>query len=296
MWDKWVEVRRIFGDPHPPAKVWERQFDYFDEELRWLCTTPWAQIDLSDLWYYCHDLAFVELQPEVFRYLFPVCLVAWHDSLMENLPCAFGDAEFHFAVHRGHIFDKMLTPEQRSSIFDYFKDCFLLRLDQERGFMYGASQTPAYGWMCRFNSMGIVMPRIDMLWQAWWTLDTPGRAVAAVEYISGLMYPSGHNPLFPAWTQEHGGGDPPLIGHDSLIVDTGWMAENTAFLREVLTVDFLRDALRRAGQVLRPEPEHEMTMQIGLDFDNHLGLVQARVYELPDLLTRFDSQFTDVAV
>src|SRR4051794_19956218 len=76
----WERARAIFGDPRPPRTVWERQFDYCDADLRRLATTPYDRIDFADLWYYYHDLAYVELQPDLFDYLFPACLVDWQRS------------------------------------------------------------------------------------------------------------------------------------------------------------------------------------------------------------------------
>src|SRR6266853_497341 len=136
-------ARGIFGNASPPRDVWERQFDYFDDELRRLCTTPWSEIDFSDLWFYYHDLAHVKLQPEVFAYLFPACLMAWHQSLMDNTGCGVGDAEFHNGVLLGNVFQKMMTPDQQMQVYQFFKDSFLARLDQERGFVYRGSKTPA---------------------------------------------------------------------------------------------------------------------------------------------------------
>jgi hypothetical protein len=70
-------VRRIFGDPRPPVVVTEPQFDGFDEKLRRMARTRWEELDFSDLRYYHHDLACVELEPDLFDYLFPVCLMDW---------------------------------------------------------------------------------------------------------------------------------------------------------------------------------------------------------------------------
>jgi hypothetical protein len=282
----WERARGIFGNSASPRSVWERQFDFFDDELRRLCSTPWREIDFGDLWYYYHDLAFTQLQPEVFAYLFPVCLMAWHDTLMRNVSCALGDAEFHFGVHQGRVFEKMMTLGQRTAVFEFFKDSFLARLDQERGFVYRASNTPAYGWMCRFNSLGIVMPRIDLLWDSWWAIETPGRAVAAIEYLSGLIYPTGQNPLFPAWNAQDGGGDPPMFGHDSSIADSGWMDENTSFLRDVLTPGFVVEMLRRAVRSLATEAEYQLARQLEDDLPNRLNVVEARVTQLPALLSK----------
>src|SRR5580693_8717467 len=92
----WERVRAIFGDADPPQQVWEKQFDYFNDELKRLAATSYRDIDRQDLWYYYHDLAYVELQPELFAYLFPVCLMEWHDTLMRNESCSRGDSEFHY--------------------------------------------------------------------------------------------------------------------------------------------------------------------------------------------------------
>ena len=274
----------MFGYPEPPQEVWERQFDYFDKELHRLARTPWEEIDFSDLWYYHHDLAYVELQPEVFVYLFPVCLMDWHETLLRNESCSHGDSEFHYGVYQGDVFDKMVTPEQLAEILVFFKDSFLARLDRERGMVYQGSRTPAYGWMSRFNSLGLIMPRIEMLWDSWWSLNTPGRAVAALQYCSGLMYFEGENPLFGAWTRESGGGGPYLWGHDSLICDAGWRCENTQALQERLNVHFVVDKVRRAVEVLADEPEFAQAKQLENDLVDRLEIIESRVKELPVLL------------
>src|SRR5580704_7959015 len=150
--------RAIFGNALPPTEVWERQFDYDDEALKRIAHTPWSQIEVADLWYYIHDLAYSELQPEVFAYLFPACLVLWRESLMRNEYCGVGDAQFHYAVVHGRVFEKMMTDSQREQVFAYFTDAMLDRLDIERGFVYQGMNTPAYGWMRRLGSLGVISP------------------------------------------------------------------------------------------------------------------------------------------
>ncbi len=268
-----------------PQEVLERQFDGFDDVLESLARTPYDQIDFSRLWYYHHDLAYVELQPDLFAYLFPVCLMDWHGSLMRNEPCSHGDSEFHYGVRQGMVLEKMVDPKQRGAIYDFFRDGFVERLDAERGFVYAGSRTPAYGWMHRFNSLGIVMPGIDLLWKRWWSLDTPGRAVAALQYCSGLMYAEGKNPFFPAWTPEDGGGGPYLWENDSHIHDAGWAEDNLAFLRTALTVEFVSDRVATAVSRLRGEPEWEKARRLLDDLLNAQELLTLRTAELPLLLS-----------
>lgn len=280
----WDRLRRIFNYPKSPANVWERQFDDCDEELARLAHTPWEELDFSDLWYYHHNLAYVELQPELFTYLFPVCLMDWHETLLNNVSCSHGDSEFHYGVRQGRVFEKMLSSEQRTKIFEFFQDSFVTRLDQERGFVYQGSRTPAYRWMGRFNSLGCVMPRIDLLWEAWWSLCTPGRAVAAIQYISGLMYFEGQNPLFGKWSPEFGGGGPYLWVNDTMIPEMNWLSENVAFLRETLNTEFVVDNLREAVSILSGEPEFARAKQLEIDLAEHMEIIQNRVEELPALL------------
>ncbi|MCE5266486.1 MAG: hypothetical protein LLG00_01180 [Planctomycetaceae bacterium] len=281
----WDRVRSIFGFPQPPRTVWEKPFDYCRGELDRLVATPWTEINFSELGVYYSDLGYVDLQPEVFSYLFPVCLMHWHESLLHNTSCGVGD-EFHHGVLRGGVLDRMVTPAQRLAIFEFFRDSFVTRLDMERGLVCQGSKTPAYGWMRRFNSLGMVMPRIDMLWNAWWSVDTPGRAVAVIQYCSGLMYYEGENPLFDAWTSEHGGGGPYLWENDSMICEAGWLEENTRFLGTTLNAGSLAETISNAAETLRGEPEYPMASRLLRDLPSRTELVEERARELPRLLSR----------
>lgn len=51
----WERVRSNFENPSQPTSVWERQFDYSNDELRSLASTPDDEIISSDLWYYFHE-------------------------------------------------------------------------------------------------------------------------------------------------------------------------------------------------------------------------------------------------
>ena len=194
----WERASAIFDHPAPPSTVCEHQFDGADDQLEKLARAPYEDIDFSDLWYYHHDLAYVDLQPELFAYLFPVCLMDWHDTLMKNTACSHGDSEFHYGIFHGKVFEKMLTPRQLEAVTMFFRDSFLERLNLEQSFA-AVAQDPfgiwvgTYVWMLRFNSLGFIVPNIGSIWDAWWRLETHGRSIAALQYISDLMYFPGEN-------------------------------------------------------------------------------------------------------
>jgi hypothetical protein len=280
----WDRARVIFNYPEPPREVWEQQFDYNQDDLRRIATTHWEDFDFDDLWYYHHDLAYVELQPDLFNYLFPVCLMDWHLTLQGNHGCSHGDSEFHYGVHLGKVFERMMTSKQRQQVYEFFRDSFLDRLDQERGFVYRGSQTPAYGWMARFNSVALIMPHISMLWDSWWSLDSAGQAVAALQYCSGLMYFDGENPFFEIWSRDDGGGGPYLWGNDARICDSCWLPQNVEYLQKTLTVDFVNARVEAAVERLREEPEFARAELMRRQLDDRQELIASRVKELPQHL------------
>src|SRR5687768_7294666 len=140
--------RKIFGSPPMPGEITEQQFDYFDKNLKKLAHTPWEEIDYSDLWYYIHDLSYMELQKDLFDYLFPVCLDFWYDSLLKDSAAAVGDADFHNALLQGNIFEKMLNEKQREKIRDFFIDGILDRVELEREYIYQSPEVlRPFGWL-----------------------------------------------------------------------------------------------------------------------------------------------------
>ena len=236
----WDRARRIFSYPNPPSEVWEKQFDYNDDGLRRLATTQWDQINFDDLWYYYHDLAYVELQPEVFRYLFPVCLMDWYTSLLANESCSHGDSEFHRGVWHGRALERMATPDQRNGILAFFRDGFLDRLDLEASPPRFDSDRIPCVWLARLNSLATIVPCIEMIWEAWWSLETPGQALAALKYCAGLSYFDDENPYLSkavgkaqelGRTLGTGGAGCIYWASDAMIHDVGWLPENLSFLR-----------------------------------------------------------------
>jgi hypothetical protein len=286
-----MQAHAIFGNPAPPLQVTEYQFDGFDDELRELAQTPLDKIQDGDLWYYLHDLAYVELQPDLFTYLFPVCLNFWYHTLLRNVGCAVGDAEFHYALFRGEILEKYVTPDQRNQIFTFFHDGFLDCLDEQRGFIYQDVQPPASGWISRFNSLGLVTTLTEPIWNSWWSMDSCGQAVSALIYLSGLMYGRGENPIFKPWAKKYGGLY--VWENDSYIFDHGWLPANLDFFRRTLTVDYLGQKAREASQRLANEPEAEMANKIYEDYEQLAEDVEIRIEYLLERLAAINVVYFD---
>ncbi|EBB8133168.1 hypothetical protein EB259_22570 [Salmonella enterica] len=244
--------RHIFGDEPPVRHVWEPEFDYADAELQALAATDWRQItDWHLSVYYVLNLVYNEpMQPELFRYLFPLCLACWRETLLTN---GYGD---HFeesllrALRRPYLWQEMMDAAQRQQVRAFLIDTMQARMDNERGFSSPLS------WLDTFNALAGVAPLIRLLWNQWWSLDTPGKAVCALQYAAHLIYPVEVNPLWPQgwrqWQLPLGTKEP-------------WSENNLAFLTRQLTPEIILVGVRKAAEILRDEPESAMATSIARD-------------------------------
>jgi hypothetical protein len=178
----------------------------------------------------------------------------------------------------------MLTPHQRDEVCDFFRDSFLERLDTERSFVRSGSRTPAYGWMRRLNSLGLVAPCVEQLWEPWWSVETPGRAVSVLQYCSGLTYVGSENPVFAIWTPEHGGGGPYLTENDSFLFDAGWQSPNVEFLQNTLAFPYVLRKVEQAADRLADEPERDLARKIAADTAHKRETIESMIEEIPRLL------------
>jgi hypothetical protein len=286
-------IVNVLGPAPKPQHVWEKQFDGFDKELARLAQMNWDRVPDEDLWYYFLDLAYVDLQQDLFRHLFPACLKHWYETLMRNEDASQGDGDFHNALMRGQILEKMLSENERQSVYDFFCDGFLDRIESERGFAYHQSHDQmissgrsANAWIFRLNSLGIVAPVIQPIWEAWWKLDHPGKAVCAVMYSSGLVYLRGENPIYGNWTPEYGGGGPYLTEIDSSIFDWSWRNDNLAFLRGTLSVDYIIRKLDQAAETLSDGSEAALARRVANDAKTRTDVIEIRIGDLQENLSR----------
>lgn len=93
-------------------------FDYADAELQALAATDWRQItDWHLSVYYVLNLVYHEpMQPELFRYLFPLCLACWRETLLTH---GYGDhfeESFLRALRRPYLWREMMDAAQRQQV------------------------------------------------------------------------------------------------------------------------------------------------------------------------------------
>lgn len=261
--------RAIFGDEPPVQYVWEPEFDYADKALQALAAMDWRDITARQLsGYYVLNLVYNEpMQPELFRYLFPLCLAEWRETL---LACGYGD---HFeesllrALRRSYLWREMMNASQRQQVRAFIIDTMLARMDNERGF------TISLSWLETFNGIGGTAPVMRIIWSRWWSLDSIGKAVCAVQYAAHLIYSGDDNVLWPK-------GGCGAGWHHALSHTESWSQENWAFLCGALTSQTILEGVKAAAEKLRGEPEQEIAARIAQDALDAAEIIEIQIEDV----------------
>ena len=280
-----TKLHRALGVTQPPEKITQEAFEGNDRHLRRLARLrPGERADGNDLWEYIHDLRNTDIQGSLLVYLLPFCLEAWREDLRGV--DGYGGVIEHFypVLADRHIFDLHLTPRQSAVASEFMRQTILEEIDDQRGLAFQGSRIRPYRWFGALTTYGVLRPDLDRLWTEWWTLNSVGRAVAAVQYISCLLYPENENPVFAPWTPDRGGGPPCLWNLEGHLYEHRWLEPNVNFLGGILTLQRVGDALSQAVKRLVGQPECDAASAVQQDFPLCTETLKARCAELPRLL------------
>jgi hypothetical protein len=209
--DALLALRRAFGRVAPPDNITQEPFEGNDRHLRRLVRLkPSERAEPQDLSEYLQDLRYTEIQSPLLAYLLPFCLDLWREDLRGIHGYGGFIEHFYPVLADRRVFDEHLTPRQREDVSQFMRRTILEEIDEQRGLSYHGSSVRPYRWIGALTTHGVLLPDVERLWTAWWSLDTVGRAIAAVQYISCLMYSENENPVFAPWTPDGGGGPPCL--------------------------------------------------------------------------------------
>jgi hypothetical protein len=294
--DEQLNLHRKLGVTRPPEKVTQEAFEGNDRHLRRLARLrPGEVADGDDLWEYVHDLRNTDIQTPLFVYLLPFCLEVWRDDL-RGVESHGGMVEHFYAVLADrHVFDLQLNESQGEAVSEFMRQAILEEIDNQRGLTYHGSRAKPYRWFRALTTYAVLRPDVGRLWNLWWTLETVGRAVAAVQYISCLMYGENENPVFAPWTRDGGGGPPVLWEFEGHLYSHRWLQPNVDFLKETVTFQRVDKVLASAVVRLAGEPEHDIATTVRNDFPLCDTTVRLRCSELPRLLETVQDSTTELS-
>jgi hypothetical protein len=212
-------------------------------------------------------------------------LEAWRADL-RGTSSEYGGFVEHFypALANKQVFDRLLTPAQSAAVSNFMRGSILEEIDDQRGLTFRGKVARPYRWITALTTYGVLLPDVDFFWDAWWSINTVGRAVAAVQYVSCLMYPENENPTFAPWTPDGGGGPPCLWEFEGHLYTHRWLEPNVIFLKRALNGREVVDVLDRAVGLLVGQPECDIASAVQVDLPLYEEVLTARCAALPRLL------------
>jgi hypothetical protein len=276
---------KALGNQKPPKHIWQKPFDgyqFSNTYHRALCSLNGAEPDPNDLTRYDEDMHYgsAPLQPDLLRYLLPICLEAWRKDLMANERTQYGGFAdwFWSTVAESSVLQDNLTPDEYAAVAAFMREAILDRID-ENPLSFSDTETPPCTWFGAFCAYGVAFPAFPALWTAWWEMTTAAQAYAVLQYLSCLLYKSDENPFFAY--RVYGGLLWAPAGH---IYRCGWRPENVAFLRATLTPDYIEDRLRYAAHTLGDVVQSPIPKQMVEEFPSRKAVLELHLAELPALL------------
>jgi hypothetical protein len=279
------ELKKIIKSEGIPKQITQQPFDHYPGHYRRLCELRGAEPVAADLVDYALDMQYMELQPELLRYLTPVLLQAWSKDLFEGRQRYGGFVEqFWPALLNGKALHAVFSRTEREAFVAYMRNSILDRLDAETSLRFSGMAASPYSWVQALVAYGTLFRDVEELWAEWWNLKTPGLAIAAFQYSSALMYEEDKNPIFDPWTADRGGGPPALWHCGALMYDVGWRTENLLFLQRTLSADYFGEKLHRALQQIENPATRKIAAAMVEDLPSHRTRLELRIEELPKLL------------
>jgi hypothetical protein len=281
-----LKLRRAFASK-PPQQITQKPYDATPKHLKTLARLHAGdRAEPGDLWEYMQDWLYSDaIQGSLLTYLLPVCLQAWRDDLRGARSEYGGFVEYFYPVLANkHVFDTLLTPIQSRAVSEFMRESILEEIDAQRGLAYKGTGAQPYRWTTALATYGVLLPDVDQLWAAWWSIQTVGRAVATVQYVSCLMYPEHENPVFAPYTPDMGGGPPCLWEFGGHLYEHRWLDPNIRFLQRILNPKEVEGALSRAIERLAGLPEQEVAAEVQNDIPLCAETLAARCTQLPRLL------------
>jgi hypothetical protein len=191
---------------------------------------------------------------------------------------------FYPVLANKHVFDEHLASTQVVAVSDFMRQSILEEIDEQRGLAYKGPAAQPYRWVTALTTHGVILPDLDKLWSSWWSIDTVGRAVTAVQYISCLIYGPNENVVFAPWTPDGGGGPPCLWEFAGHLYEHCWLEPNVRFLKQTLNPQQVSEVLSQSVDRLAEQPEGRVAAEVQADLPLCSETLAACCTELPRLL------------
>jgi hypothetical protein len=288
-----LKLREAFSAAKAPQRITQDPYDGDPKHLQRLARlSPGNRAEPSDLWQFAQSILYgTNLQTQLLAYVLPFCLEAWSEDLLGSFGGYGGFVEYFYPMLANkRLFDLHLNTKQSAAVADFMRETILGEIDAQRGLTYRGKGARPYRWIAALTTYGVLLPDLELLWTRWWSLDTAGKATAAVQYLSCLIYPVNENPVFAPWTPNEGGGPPCLWEFEGHLYSHKWLPANVAFLKRALSPQSIVEVLTQAVSNLAGDEAARTALGIQEDIPLCMDTLKTRCSELPRILESRDDR------
>lgn len=255
-----VRLTEIFGNPVKPKTVVQEQFDGAQLDLESTAAKAWHEIDQSDYWHYLLDLCYVDLQPDLFDYLFPAFLIRWWEGQLTRMGGPESECDFYRAIDRGNVLAKMMDEVRREKVLAWMVDAYMEGVAAWGGHLSVVYDSHGpdnlHGPLWSFHALGQSVPISASILDRLSDIRNEGIAQWWLVLAMGLAWKDNECPPVPPWTPAEGGGGIYVVGSAASIYDHGYLEENLRAVRAQLTVETLVERLNESIELFGPSSPH----------------------------------------
>ena len=282
------QLRRRLGSPSAPKVITQGVFEAGPEHLDRLANLRTSeQANQDDLCDYMDDLQYgTDIQPVLFLFLLPFCLERWDQHIRnENFEWPGFREQFYTVLGKTEVLSECLSTDQHAAVLEFMRGSILEEIDSQDRLNFRGYPAKPYRWVKALTTHGVIAPDIELIWNEWWSIRTQGQAMAAIQYISCLMYQKDENPVFAPYTREKGGGPPCLWEFDGYLFESRWQEPNIDFLKGRLgTAKDATDVLTKAVDRLNVNSEGAIAQKVLSDMPQCAERLAERCHALPEIL------------
>lgn len=235
-----------------------------------------GELPVAALEEYCICLTHAErLDPALARFALPMCLDAWQRYLFEGTHGDLAMLLFHRLAGHATKLEESMGATDVEVVRDFMRVSILSRLSTVTSLQVNAPGEMEV-WVDYLAGYGTVWADFSILLRDWCSVSTIGLAIAAIQYLSLLVYEDAEHPLFQRWADRLGGAAPlPWAGKD-----VPWLRDNVSALQQMLQGTGARDWMARAVDRLKGHADESLARLILDDMDLQPYRVESRTRDL----------------
>ena len=271
----------IFDHPSPPAVVTQPTFGFLEDDYTDVCHKMWHEITFEADAQYLLDIQFVEIQQDLFDYIFPAFLIRWWEDQLSQQGGVKEIWGIYGSFSQCDLLNTMISPQRGHAIKDWIVDAYVDGVDLSGSRDSSESTTPGSyridSALWSFHALGQSVPTARLILERLRDVKTQGRARWWLVCSSGIAWNDNECPFVAPWNLGRSNGGIFVLGSGASDNSEGYLSENLLAMNEVFSIDTLQKVLATCQLMFESEFERNWVRAVQTRFAADPALYQRRI-------------------